>query len=230
MKAILIADGSVPERGALDPALLAGDADGQALVIAVDGGARKAERLGLVPHVLVGDGDSLAPAEVESLRLAGCEILLFPSDKDESDTELALREACARGAAEIVVFGAFGGERIEHFLANVALLALPSLAGRSVLLVDATSTVRMLGLRDAPAHLDLRGEPGDYVSLLPLGEIVEGVATNGLRYPLCGETLAIGPARGLSNELVGTDARISTERGRLIVVHTVRRLLDTLPT
>ena len=230
MRAVLVADGTVPERRVLDPALLAPDADGPPLVIAIDGGARKAERLGLVPDILVGDGDSLAPAEVERLRVAGCDIRLFPSDKDESDTELALLEACARGAAEIVVLGAFGGERVEHLLANVALLTLPMLDGRSVLLADGISTVRLLGQRSAPARLELQGAAGDYVSLLPLDDAVEGIVTDGLRYPLRGEPLRLGPARGLSNELVGSSARISVKRGRLIVVHTVRRLLGTLPT
>ena len=230
MRAVLVADGSVPERRVLDPALLAPDADGPPLVIAIDGGARKAERLGLVPDVLVGDGDSLAPADIERLRATGCEIQLCSPDKDESDTELALREACARGATEIVVLGAFGGERIEHLLANVALLALPMLDGRTVLLANGTSTMRLLGQRSGSARLEVQGAAGDYVSLLPLDDVVEGIATDGLRYPLRGEPLRLGPARGLSNELVGTSARISVERGRLIVVHTVRRLLGTLPT
>jgi thiamine pyrophosphokinase len=54
---------------------------------------------------------------------------------------------------------------------------------------------------------------------------VAGVRTDGLRFPLHDETLAVGPSRGLSNELLDGQARVTTERGRLLVIHT--RRIDT---
>lgn len=223
MKAIIVADGEVPRARASLDGLLQPDEDGLVVVIAADGGARKAADLGLTPDLVIGDGDSLGQADVDRLRATGVEVHLLPAEKDESDTELAVREALARGARSIVVLGAFGGERLDHSLANVALLALPELAGRDVSLSDGRARVRLIGRPAGPGAVRLTGEPGDHVSLFPVDARVEGITTDGLRYPLRGEALVVGPSRGLSNELVETSARITTARGRLLVVHTTRR-------
>ena len=218
--AIVVADGDVPALdGPLD-ALLVPDDDGPPIVLAADGGVRKAAELGLAPRVVIGDGDSLRPREVAALRARGAEVVLFPAEKDESDTELAVREALARGARRIVVLGAFGGARFDHALANVALLALPELEGRDVSLSDGTATIRLVGRVDGPGEIRIVGAPRDLVSLFPLDPTVEGIVTAGLRYPLQDESLRIGPSRGLSNELVASEAHIATRRGRLLVAHT----------
>jgi thiamine pyrophosphokinase len=188
--ALVVADGDVPPLEQLESVLRDRPAGGT-LVIAADGGLRKAELLGLRPALVIGDGDSLAPETLAELEEKGIELRLHPVDKDESDTELALREAVSRGARRIVVLGALGGLRLDHELANMLLLGLPALAGREVTLVDGRTTVRLLA--GDGARLELRGTAGDIVSLLPLSEQVTGVRTAGLRFALAGETLAQGP-------------------------------------
>jgi thiamine pyrophosphokinase len=217
--AIIVADGEVRSGSAVSR-VLAEAAAQPTLVVAADGGAIKAERLKLVPDVVVGDGDSLPANRAEQLRASGVEVIVHPIAKNESDTELAIREAVSRGATSLIVLGAFGGNRVEHSIANLMLLALPEAQGLDVSLVDGASTVRLIG---GAAHtLELHGAPGDYVSLLPLSECVEGVTTDGLRFPLDAETLYQGPARGLSNELIGADGSVTTRSGRLAVIHTAR--------
>lgn len=220
MKAIIVADGDVSLPAAGRDALLAGDADGPPLVIAADGGARKAAEHGLAPDIVVGDADSLEASELARLRDAGVEVHVLPAEKDESDTELALREALARGAAEIIILGAFGGRRIDHALASIALLALPELSGHDVTVRDGTTTIRLVGSRDGPGVASIRGARGDLVSLFPVDPAVEGISTTGLRYPLRDDALVLGPSRGLSNELTGPTAEVTTGRGRLLLVHT----------
>ncbi len=151
--------------------------------------------------MVVGDGDSLDPQVAERLRSAGAEVIVYPVDKDESDTELAVREALARGATHLVILGALGGARAEHSVANLLLLTLPALAGVDAALVDGPSTIRAMGLT-WPDVMQLDGAPGDYVSLLPLTEEVRGVTTTDLRFPLTDATLPQGGTRGLSNEML----------------------------
>ena len=217
--ALIVADGDVPPRPQVER-LLGGAPQ---LVIAADGGALKAEAIAFPPSVVVGDADSLDAAQVERLRATGAEVVIHPTAKDESDTELALIEALDRGATRVVIVGAFGGRRLEHTLANVLLLASERLKGRDICLADGASTLRVM--HDGET-LEIQGAPTDYVSLLPLTWHVSGVTTVGLRYALSDEMLEQGPARGLSNELTAGSATIQVGKGRLAVVHT-RRNEDT---
>lgn len=214
--ALIVADGDVPSRAVIDR-LIDPAAQRDLIVVAADGGALKAVALGLRPQVVVGDADSLSAADTARLRSDGVEVLVFSPTKDESDTELAVREALRRGAQRLVIVGAFGGRRFEHALANVLLLTLPELRGRDACLADGASVVRVLF---GGERLEITGEPGDFLSLLPLTEEAAGVTTDGLAYPLGGATLSQGPARGLSNELSGDRASVSLDAGRLAVIHT----------
>lgn len=216
--ALIVADGDVPSRATID-LLIDHAAQRDLIVVAADGGALKAVALGLRPNVVVGDADSLSAEDVARLRADGVEVLVFPPDKDESDTELAVREALRRGAQRLIIVGAFGGRRFEHTLANVLLLTLPELRGRDACLADGASVVRVLF---GGERLEITGEPRDFVSLLPLTKQASGVTTEGLAYPLAGATLNQGPARGLSNELSGVRATVSLDAGRLAVIHTRR--------
>jgi thiamine pyrophosphokinase len=223
LHAIIVADGEMRPGVALSRALRA--ADGATLIVAADGGALKARHVGLQPHVVVGDGDSLSAASAAQLRDGGVEVLVHSVAKDESDTQLAVLEAVSRGATSIAVLGAFGGDRVEHTVANLFLLTLPELSDIDASLVDGASTVRVMGTTGA-ATTEVHGAARDYVSLLPLTERVEGVTTHGLRFALDGETLFQGPARGLSNELTASRGSVTTRSGRLAVIHTMRAMRE----
>ena len=225
MKALLVGNGRVPSRTSVPADVFAG----VALVIAADGGAAACEALGLRPDLVIGDLDSAEPAVVRRLAGAGVEVRRVPAEKDESDLELALEAAIERGADRVVVLGALGGPRVEHALSAIGLLVAAWRRGVEVVLVDDRSTLRLLGPRapDAPvARLDIAGEPGDFVSLFPWGGDALGVATEGLRYPLRDEPLAMGPSRGLSNELLGPAASVRCRSGRLLVIHTRRSAVE----
>ena len=220
MQAIVLADGEVGTRAALDVAW-PGWLDGDAIVIAADGGARHAPPLGLPLTAWVGDGDSLGEAGVAELRAAGVPVTLVAAAKDESDTELAVRAAVERGADRIVVLGGLGGTRLDHALANVGLLADPALRGIPTILLDPRARVSLISAPDTAGESVRRALPGPMgalVSLLPQGDGVLGVTTSGLAYPLVDEPLPAGPARGLSNVRVADDAWVTVRAGRLLVV------------
>lgn len=220
--ALVVADGDVPLRAALDAAWPGWDS-GVADVIAADGGLVRARSLGLRADLLVGDLDSLSPSLAAAAEAEGIAIQRAMVAKDESDAELALLEAVRRGATRVTVLGAFGGPRLDHTLANLWLLAHPALAGVDIVLLDARSRVTLV---TAPArdgstvHRTLPGPVGATVSLLPLGGDVTGITTTGLRYPLRDEALRTGPSRGLSNSRVAPDAAVTVRDGRLLVVET----------
>ena len=221
MVALILADGDAPTRPQLD-ASWPGWSDGVDLVIAADGGARHAAGLEVAIDLWVGDGDSLGEAGLAALAASGVPIERSRPDKDETDTELAVRAALARGADRLVIVGALGGRRIDHALANVGLLALADLAGRRTVLLDAGSRISLLRAGPAGAPGDdrttLAGAPGDLVSLLPHGTDVEGVTTDGLAFPLADEPLSMGSTRGVSNVIRRRGASVIVRRGSLLVI------------
>jgi thiamine pyrophosphokinase len=202
-------------------ALLPGDVawlEGADAVIAADGGGAALDRLGRRPDRLVGDLDSADAALVERLDAAGVRIERHPTDKEASDTELAVRAAVADGADRIDLLGVTGGDRLDHELANLLLLADPQLDAVELRAVAGRTTIRALR---SGRSLALTGLVGDLVTLLPLGGAARGLTTTGLRWPLDGATLRMGGSRGLSNVIVEAgSASVRLADGLLLVVET----------
>jgi len=183
-------------------------------LIAVDGGTHHLLKLGLRPHLVIGDLDSLDPAVLIGLEQAGVEIRRYPGDKDETDLELALLHAAATYPDQpIRILGGFGG-RLDHAIANILLLAHPQLRGRDIQLVDAKQRAWLVY-----GQTTISGEPGDTVSFIPLGGDVHIRQTTGLKWQLHDEWLYFGPARGVSNVLLGTTAQVQIAEGVLLCVH-----------
>ncbi len=180
------------------------------LRIAADGGARNARLfLGRAPQVVIGDMDSIDDATRVWLDENRVESIQHPRAKDETDLELALMLAAERGATESIVLGAFGG-RLDHFFANVMLLSrTPRLK-----MMDATGEM-WVGKGDET----IQGRTGDTMSLIPLDAFVTGVVTTALEYPLHAETLERGSTRGISNVMLGEQARVQWSDGTLLLVH-----------
>lgn len=210
MKVLVITNGILE-----DPALWQEEIGQVELVVAADGGARHARSLGIRPDVVVGDGDSLDTETARWLEEQGVPRVQYPAAKDETDLELALLHAVRAGAQEILLLGAQGG-RPDQMLANLLLLAHPALAGCRVRLLG--QNYQALLLRGGE-EITLTGRVGDTLSLLPLSEQARGIETTGLRWTLSGDTLSLGPARGISNELTSPQVRIALREGLLLIVH-----------
>ncbi len=189
------------------------------LVLAADGGAAHLGRWGIAPALVIGDLDSagtLDPAQ---------RVERHPAEKDKTDTELAVDRAFASGADEVILLGALGSERADHALANALL---PALDPRVKVVRGATSVRAVRG----GSRIELAGAPGSLVTLLAVGGDASGVWTEGLRYVLRGETLALGSSRGVSNEMVSERAAVSVGSGTLLVVEirSSQGALDAGPT
>jgi thiamine pyrophosphokinase len=206
---VVVAGGDPVDPGDVD------DLPGDSPVIAADSGIDHARALGWRVDVAVGDFDSVTPAGLAAAEAEGTVIDHHPAAKDHTDLELALDVAMARGARRIVVVGGHGG-RLDHLLGNALLLAAERYAG--VALEARFGPARVHVARPAGGAVALTGSRGGLVTLLAAGGPAEGVTTEGLLYPLAGETLAPGSTRGVSNELSGPSASVSLRAGTLLVV------------
>src|SRR5688500_9124378 len=211
MRCVVLADGADGGAGAWGRERVEGGKRG----VAGGGGAGRALKWGRTPEVVVGDLDSVGEEVRRALEAAETELERFPREKDQTDTEIALLAAKRRGATSIELLGALGGERFDHALANVMLLALPALSGLPVTRRDERHDVRILRGEE---RLALTGVPGDVVTLLPLTPKVGGVTTTGLRYALRDAVLLRGVTRGVSNEQTAKRAAVRIGWGTLLVV------------
>ena len=105
------------------------------LLIAADAGYDHLIRAGHKPHLYVGDGDSLGFTPV------GTETVVLPTVKDDTDIHAALKEGIARGYKHFRIYGALGGKRFSHSLANLQLLAFLAEKDCEGTLIDENYTV-----------------------------------------------------------------------------------------
>jgi len=215
VKVILFANGELNRGLMLDRLLASLDSPG---VVCADGGALHARALGLRPHTIIGDLDSLSAEQVAAFEAAGAEIIRHPPEKDETDLELALYSCRQAGARSIQILGALGG-RFDQTLANIFLLTLPDFRDLRIEIIDGDQSIRLL----RPGSHQVGGARGDTISLIPLSSKVQGIRTRGLQYPLADETLRLGPARGISNVMLTEEAAVEFAGGLLLLIHTSGR-------
>lgn len=180
------------------------------LIIAADSGLNNAKTLDLAVNAVVGDYDSLGHTpEVD----AGVEVITVPTEKDITDTQLAVELALARGSTEIIIIGGLGG-RLDHTLSNLAILE--DLADKRVRAVIEDGQNRARLLRNDSTILPRSGYT--YVSLLALDPLCKGVEIEGVKYPLKGAKLERKFQYAVSNEITGNCCFISVRKGSLLVV------------
>jgi thiamine pyrophosphokinase len=205
---IIFANGEIPR---LENARFLLQADDY--IICADGGARHALELGLTPNLVIGDMDSIDKQQWQKLKNAGVPIELFPRDKNETDLELALDRAIELEPKVLLIIGALGG-RLDQTFGNTTLLSDARLSAVDVRLDDGVEEIFFC--RDQE---EVRGRSGDIVSLIPWGNPVQGVQTQGLKWQLHSETLFPERTRGISNEMTSEVASVKIESGLLLVIH-----------
>jgi thiamine pyrophosphokinase len=182
-------------------------------LIGVDGGSRHLRTIGVLPHLAVGDMDSIPDDLLVQYRSEGVELHLHPPKKDATDLELALELALERGAKRISILGGTGG-RLDHTLGNLFLLARCLPGGIPACIMDQEQCIHL-----TDQALTLEGAVGDTLSLLPATPEARGVSLTGLEYPLHDATLTFGTSWGMSNVFVETRATVTIGSGRLFVFH-----------
>ncbi len=209
MDVVIFANGKLPEPQTATASSRLAD-----LIIAVDGGANHCHRLGIIPHILLGDFDSIDREILTEYQQKDVDISRYPTNKDKTDLELALDLAIAKQATRITVFAALGG-RWDMSLANLLLLAAPDYAVAEITIVDSDTVIRVVREKVATT---IEAPLGTTVSLIPLGGDAKGVTVRGLKYPLNNSTLYHTSTRGISNVLIDSPGRVTVEKGIVLVV------------
>ena len=180
-----------------------GEAD---YVLAADGGLAHVRSLGIAPHGIIGDFDSLGYTP------RGAEV--FPVEKDDTDAMLAARKGLELGFREFIIYGGLDGPRLDHTIANFQTLQFLADHGAAAYLVgrDYLVTVVKNGSLTFPAGCE------GIFSLFCLGADARGVTLEGLYYPLQDAALTSGFPLGVSNHFTGAEARITVKNGSLLAL------------
>lgn len=186
--------------------------------IAVDFGMTFFYEQSWTPDYIVGDFDSVNKDILRSFQNKKGEqrpkILQFQPEKDETDTELAIRTAIQRGSSAIHILGATGS-RMDHMIGNLHLLGMAMEHGVDCMMVDPFNRIRMI---DQGITIKKEEQYGNYVSLFPFTPQVKGLTLTGFKYPLDCYTLECYHSLGVSNEITEEEACISFQEGVLLVV------------
>lgn len=182
----------------------------QDLTIAADAGWHNAKALGVTPQILVGDLDSLGSCTPPETT----EVVRVPVEKDDTDTQLAVRLALSRGAKQITLIAGLSG-RIDHTLSTLALLEELHLRKIPAVLTDGQSRVRYL---QNGSLLVPKDRQFPYLSLIVVTPKAKGVTLEGCKYPLQNATLLRHMQYAVSNEIVGNAALVSVRRGGVYLI------------
>lgn len=196
--------------GAMEPGRIASPEEGD-LLLAADGGLVHLERQGLVPHLVVGDFDSLGRVP------EGNNIIRHPVEKDDTDTMLAIKTGLERGYRDFVLYGCLGG-RLDHAYANLQALVFLARRGAAGWLLGGSLAVT--AIRNGRLEFGA-GREGVISVFCPDGE-ARGVTLTGLHYPLRDAVLTSAFPLGVSNRFTGAAASVSVEDGTLLVLWDVK--------
>ncbi len=198
---IVIVTGASP----IDPAV-ADRIPPSAMLMAVDGGLDHALAIGLEPRHLVGDLDSVSDDGL-AWAARNASIDRHPTDKDSTDTELALALAATFDPERITLIG--GGDRLDHTIAGIG--ALGALAVTSVPVLDAWWDGQHVRVVQGPGSAVLRLVPGSTLSLLALHGPCTHVTLRNTRWELDRIDLPPLVGLGVSNEVPQASGPVDVE-------------------
>ena len=184
-------------------------------ILAADSGMNALYAAAVTPDIIIGDFDSADKKILAFFQQnKAIDFCTLNPEKDDTDTEFAIRESIRRGADSITIIGGTG-TRLDHVLGNISLLGIGLEEGVRMELLDAHNRICMI---DHSVTLKKKEQYGNYLSLIPYNGNVTGVTLKGLKYPLHDYTMGGFNSLGISNEIVDDEASIELTSGQLLVI------------
>ena len=211
---IIVSGGNIHKDFALD--FLKKNKTEHTCLIAADRGVEFFRGTEFRPDVAVGDFDSLSAEGKKYMEtLTHTKIIRLKPEKDDSDTQSAAKYAMEQGTEKIMILGATGN-RIDHLMANFALLLLGKSRGVEIILADAYNYMCLV---ESGTILKKEEQFGKYVSFFPVAGDVSGLTLKGFKYPLNGHYLKVEDS-GLtvSNEIAEAEAEVTFDKGELLMI------------
>lgn len=206
MRALIISGGTPPNER-----ILKEEIEKCQLLLGADSGCETYFKYNIIPDYALGDFDSIKQEVKEKLKLTN--VIEFNSEKDNTDSEIAVLKAIELGAKEIVLLG-FTGTRIDHTLSNLGLLNICLKNNVKAYIRDNNNIIWLVD-----KSITLKGNKGTYISFQAFGEDVEEFSIKGAKYELEDYTLTFGDGRCVSNEFLMEDIEINFKKGKILIIY-----------
>lgn len=165
-KAVVLANGAFPKSKRTKEILTNAD-----FLVCCDGAANELIGHQIIPHIIIGDGDSICP----ELKVKYETLMIICSDQETNDLTKAIEYVVSKGCYDITILGGTG-KREDHTIGNIALL-MEYMPKCNVKMVTETGTF-------IPCHqtFNYHGKAGQQLSIFNFGcSILTGL---GLLYPI----------------------------------------------
>ena len=190
------------------------------MIICADGGAKHLRTLNILPHVMIGDFDSINPDDHLFFKEKKIKILTYPLKKNYTDTDLCVSHALKYRASDITLLGVTG-TRMDHTLANIFLLKKLALLNIPARIINQHNEIHVV-----TDYLELKGKPKELLSIIPITQTVNGITLTGLEYPLKNADMNMGDTLGISNVFKESTISIRVKKGVLIVTRSCDTIMN----
>lgn len=179
-------------------------------IIAADAGYKYCEGANLIPDLVIGDFDSLGKAPKHP------NVVQLPVEKDDTDTMYAIKLGLEKGYKRFYIYGALGGKRPDHTLANIqGLLYLLTHGARGWLFGE---SYVWTAIKNSAVRIEGEGD----VAVFCIDGKAEGVSIKGLKYELSGGVITSDFPLGVSNSFKDSAAEISVKNGTLLIMYGIK--------
>lgn len=185
-------------------------------IICADSGYYTAKRLGIRPDIITGDFDSFTEELPDD-----AEIIASIPEKDDTDTLMAVKKAIEMGYKEIELYGALGGSRIEHTIANIQTMIYALQQGCDLKLIG-DSILMVQSVDDGEVVYKSKGR-SLYMSVFALSESIGIDYLRGVKYPLEDYLMVQSFPIGVSNEISGDAALLRLNHGLALIILTEKK-------
>lgn len=181
--------------------------DKEDFVIAADGGLNTTDKFNIKPHIILGDFDSLGSVPT------GSNIITYPTEKDDTDTMLAVKYALENGYKNLHIFGCVGG-RLDHTVANIQTALFIAENGGTGVFHGEQECFTVI--KNSSIYFDSLCKGN--ISVFAVSEKAKGVDEDNLYYSLKNAELTSNFPLGVSNKFTGKNSNISVKEGSLLII------------
>lgn len=183
-------------------------------IIAVDGGISFLQKIKIKPDIWIGDLDSAPRIKKELIK--NTEIKIYPSEKDETDSELALDYCREKKISSIAIFGWYDRtNETDHLLGNILLPLNNKLlkSGLRIKFVDSKQEISVI----YDDKMTYTGRKNSGLSIVPISNRVL-LTIKGAKYNTENQYIKLGQTLSLRNKITSNRATVAVKGKALVII------------